>query len=100
MPSRESSFDVKPGHTSYKDQSGSSSAEETRAIQRAGPGVDLAHLAQLHWRKTLCSLPSSAFYPLLPDGPGSPGAPFCKEQGRRRENMKTMGLMFHFQRPP
>ena len=29
MPSGEASFDVKPGHTSYGDQSGSSSAEET-----------------------------------------------------------------------
>lgn len=92
MPSRESSFDVKPGHTSYRDQSGSSSAEETRAIQRAGLGVNLTHLTQL-------SLPSSAFYALLPDGPGCPRAPFCKEQGRRKENMKTTGLMFHFQRP-
>lgn len=93
MPSRESRCDVKPGHTSYRDQRGSSSAEETRAIQRAGLGANPTHLTQL-------LLPSSAFYPLLPDGPGSPGAPFCKEQGRRRENMKTTGLVFHFQRPP
>lgn len=47
MPSKESSFDVKPGLSSSRDQSGSSSAEDTQAIPCAGPGVNLAHLAQL-----------------------------------------------------
>jgi len=77
MTAGEASFDIKPGCTSYSDQSWSSSAEETQAIQRAGPGVDLALLTPPPvMQKALLAVRRRQLY--LPDGPSSPGAPFSK----------------------
>lgn len=82
MPPGEASFDVQPGHVSYRDQSGFGSAEETRAVRRAGPGADLALLTEPQDVKAFAPAQRSqvCLLPALPERPSSQGLPSARRK--------------------